>query len=448
MGYKERNRGQVLVFFAIALVVLIGLAALGIDVGYMYSVRHDLQRCADAGALAGASRFINAPGETGTWADAGVQNEARARATDYASRDDVVKAPLLTQPGDSVIVTFDQGVDKIKVQTERTVPLFFSKLFLGATKRITAYAVAEAASISQNTTCLAPFGVPLPWLETTADPTDDDHWKFNADQGDTVYWPENKEDLDNLCNSFSPSDITHWDYQAHDNSSVRSARDSYLCPGTLMNIKIGDPKKAQEPGHFYALDFSGIVTGCPPGVNINSGANFYKFMIKNKDCETGCQVSIDTSQPLPPLDVEPGNMVGPTTQAVAPDYYKEPLKFIGAPPDWDSLMNGRADNFDPSDYDVSNYMDSDADWDYSVNAPKGSVTTRRIIEVPIYDPNNPPPQGSSQIQPVAFAGFWIQDIDEKQGTIVARVISIKGSGMGGPGPGPGGAVTKTIRLVE
>jgi uncharacterized membrane protein len=59
---KQRNRGQILVLFVLALVVLIGMAALGVDVGYMYSVRHDLQRCADAGALAGASRFIPGPG--------------------------------------------------------------------------------------------------------------------------------------------------------------------------------------------------------------------------------------------------------------------------------------------------------------------------------------------------------------------------------------------------
>ena len=65
---RRMKKGQVLVLFVMGLVVLIGMAALGIDVGYMYSVRHDLQRCADAGALAGASRFINGPGETGTWA--------------------------------------------------------------------------------------------------------------------------------------------------------------------------------------------------------------------------------------------------------------------------------------------------------------------------------------------------------------------------------------------
>lgn len=446
---KKRNRGQVLVFFAISLVVLIGLAAFGIDVGYMYSVRHDLQRCADAGALAGASRFINAPGETGQWGDSNVFTEATARAIDYASKDNVVQTKLLTQPGDNVIVTFDQGQDKIMVQTERTVPLFFSKLFLGATKRITAYAVAEAASISRNTTCLAPFGVPLPWREVGGDP-----FKFEPGLGDEVFWPldadgnPDKAALDAKCQESGNAAITRWSYVSHDNSSARSPRDNFMCPGTLLNLKIGDPRKTQEPGHFYGLDYSGIVTGCPPGV-VNSGADFYRYMIRNRNCETGCRVNIDVNAPLPPLDIEPGNMVGPTVKAVAPTYYKDPLGFIsGGWPDLDSLMNGSGPPA-PSDYDqMDNYMDSDADWNFAENRPQDTVTDRRIIEVPIYDPRQPPPPGASQIQPIAFAGFWIQDINDNQGTITARLISIKGAGLGGPGPGPGGAVTKTLRLVE
>ncbi len=67
------NRGQVLMLVALMLVVLVGFAALGIDVAYMYSVRHELQRCADSGALAGASWFVDnsVPGPTDTPGDPG-----------------------------------------------------------------------------------------------------------------------------------------------------------------------------------------------------------------------------------------------------------------------------------------------------------------------------------------------------------------------------------------
>jgi hypothetical protein len=449
---KRRNRGQILVLFTLSLVVLIGMAALGVDVGYMYSVRHDLQRCADAGALAGASRFIPGPGEIGGWSDPGAQAEATARATDYASKDNVIQTRLLSQPGDNVIVTFDQGPDKIKVQTERTVPLFFARLFLGPTKRITAYAVAEAASVSVNTTCLAPFGIPLPWEEHGTDP-----YKFekgvdivtNLADYITVNPDGSTSSRDELTDTSHPCyghpEVTHWSYPTHDNVSAREYRDRHLCRGSLMALKIGEPGKTQEPGHFLALDYSGLVTpgSCPPGVTPNPGADFYKYMIMNRDCSTGCRVSISQGDPLPQIPVKPGDMVGPTIQAVAPTYYKDPLGFIGTWPETNSLMNG---NGATSDYDGGDYNETNADWDFTANTPQEDVTETRHITIPVYDPNVSPAPGKSNIQPVAFIGFWIQDISENQGTIIGRVKSI--SGPGGV-VGPGGAETlKTLRLVE
>jgi hypothetical protein len=469
MMKKLRNRGQVLVLFSLAFVVLVGLAALGIDVGYMYTVRHELQRCADAGALAGASRFIPGPGEIGGWSDLGARTEAETRAIDYATRDDVSKSRLLTQPADNVIVTFDQGPDRIRVQTERTVPLFFSRLFLGPTKRITAFAVAEAASVSANTKCLAPFGIPLPWVENGSDPL---AYEEGADQIIELsnYLDGNGDVLqeDNPAHPcYGMDEVTVWDYHAHDNVSARSDRDSRLCAGSTMVLKIGEPGKTFEPGHFLALDFSSLIVpgSCPEGVNINSGANFYKYMIMNNDCETGCKVDISLSDDVPEIPIEPGNMVGPTIQAVAPTYYKNPLGYIGPDPDEHSLMNG---NGPTSDYDSTNYNDnnftgsypfsgSHADWDFSTNSPVTmaqngrDVTPTRHIQIPVYDPRNPPAPGggpNSNIQPVAFVGFWIQDISENQGTIIGRIKSVVGPGLGGPTPGPGGETLKTIRLVE
>jgi Flp pilus assembly protein TadG len=52
-SYKN-NRGQILVLVAISLVVLLGFAALAIDVGYFYHTKNQLQGAADAAALAGA----------------------------------------------------------------------------------------------------------------------------------------------------------------------------------------------------------------------------------------------------------------------------------------------------------------------------------------------------------------------------------------------------------
>lgn len=445
---KGRNRGQVLVLFALALVVLIGMAALGIDVGYMYTVRHELQRCADAGALAGASRFINAPGETGQWGNANVFAEATTRAVDFASKDNVVKSPLLTVAGDNIVVTFDQGPDRIKVQTERTVPLFFARLFLGATKRISAFAVAEAASVSQNTTCVAPWGIPIPWEERGGDP-------YRYDDGiDVIHWPLSKEELDGTCQGFDDSHTyTEWSYQAHDNASARSLRDAYLCPGSLLRLKIGRPQET-EPGWFRPLDLTSFAVDCPESL-ASSAPQLYVYLIKNNDCSSAnCRVVMNTEDPTEQLiDVLTGDRVGPTVQAVAPQYYKTVLgEAYPNSIDWDSLMDGRVDPTDPADYGEDNYTHSTADWDFTTHSPREGVTSRRIIQLPIYDPRVPVAQGGQgTIQPVAFAGFWIQDvspINNGQATITGRLIEVTGVGQGGPDPGPGGATVKILRLVE
>ena len=53
-GYRAR-RGTAVVFTAVTLAMLTGFAALAIDVGYMYAAQADLQKGADAAALAGAN---------------------------------------------------------------------------------------------------------------------------------------------------------------------------------------------------------------------------------------------------------------------------------------------------------------------------------------------------------------------------------------------------------
>lgn len=53
-GTERRSEGQILVLFALALVALIGFAAVAVDLGSYLKVRRDYQNAADAAALAGA----------------------------------------------------------------------------------------------------------------------------------------------------------------------------------------------------------------------------------------------------------------------------------------------------------------------------------------------------------------------------------------------------------
>lgn len=73
----KSERGVVLIFVAIALLMLVGFMALAIDVGFVFTAKADLQAAVDAAALAGASGLMLGP------------DEARARAIEYATKNPV-----------------------------------------------------------------------------------------------------------------------------------------------------------------------------------------------------------------------------------------------------------------------------------------------------------------------------------------------------------------------
>jgi hypothetical protein len=121
---KTGDRGQVLIVVALAIVALVGFAALAVDVAYLITVRNELQRCADSGALAGASRWIE-PGSL-PWSDSLVRSEAESRAKNFASTDPVVQTHLDRDL--EVFVEFPQD-NQIRVETRRNVDLFFAPIF-------------------------------------------------------------------------------------------------------------------------------------------------------------------------------------------------------------------------------------------------------------------------------------------------------------------------------
>ncbi len=90
-GGGHRRRAVVAVQVGVVLIVLLGFAALTVDVGTLYNTRGDLQRTADAAALAGASAYVTdemMQVRLGT-EDAGLLNHvtglATTRVTNFAS---------------------------------------------------------------------------------------------------------------------------------------------------------------------------------------------------------------------------------------------------------------------------------------------------------------------------------------------------------------------------
>jgi len=261
------NRGQVLVLVALAIFVLLGFAALGIDVGHMYSVRHELQRSADAGALAGASTWTEPGSLWSSNPSDPVMIEARDRARLFASRDTVVTTPLDNTLAETEIIVRFPSQDRIRVTTQRTVSLFFARVFGRDNQAISATAVAEAAVADTGVKCLKPWGIPIPWTDVNGD------GRYDLGDGPA---PDNMD----------------------------------LVPlGTKMIIKIAEPFNQkgqldlpsiqQESGHFFAIDLCDDV-----------GAHDYETRIASK-CKDDCSVNIGDN-----LVLEPGNMVGPTKHGV------------------------------------------------------------------------------------------------------------------------------------
>ena len=184
-----RKRGQVIIMFVLALFVLVGFVALGIDVGYMYSVRNDLQRSVDSGALAGAFAFHD-----GGWVSGSVpallKTKAENRATFFATRDPVGAAPL---PNGAI--TFANpypGVNQIEVTAQTNVNLFFAGIIGTPTVMLSATAIAEAIPVDQNVECLTPLAFPYPYDDANNDNT--------YDPGETVYDSCNPADrINTLC---------------------------------------------------------------------------------------------------------------------------------------------------------------------------------------------------------------------------------------------------------
>jgi Flp pilus assembly protein TadG len=132
MRFRKRSRssrrrlrnesGQTLVIFVLFLPVLIGFAALVLDVGNWYAQKRFVQNAADAAVLAGAQDLPNT-------------SAAQAQAQDYVTRNG----------GGVTNVTFPTST-KIRVTVTRNVPTYFAKIFGLSSVNVAAKAVATRFS--------------------------------------------------------------------------------------------------------------------------------------------------------------------------------------------------------------------------------------------------------------------------------------------------------------
>lgn len=154
---RRGRRGAVAAQVAVCLVVLLGFTALTVDVGYLYNARAELQRTADAAALAAVQEL------GGGKSDVLAMQSARQTAANYAAANTVLGQALVLEESDVVFgraylgeagakYTFEPGgtpANAVRVRARRTadspnggVPLFFARILGISQSDVSAQATA------------------------------------------------------------------------------------------------------------------------------------------------------------------------------------------------------------------------------------------------------------------------------------------------------------------
>jgi Flp pilus assembly protein TadG len=156
--------------------------------------------------------------------------------------------------------------------------------------------------------------------------------------------------------------------------------------GEEVVVKRGSNGASGTPhSFFYCVDFPPVNQGNP-----EQGASNYRDNIRNG---TEYNVSIGDV-----LQVEPGNMQGPTSQGV------------------NDLIDA-----DPGAY-----------WDgHQVSGSNSGTASPRVIKVALYNPDNPPSNGRGEVTCIGLAAFFIDRMDGQD--VVGRFIKTITTGDFGGG---------------
>lgn len=230
---SDSRRGIITVLTAIFAIVLVGMVAFAVDIGYILSSKEEIQRTADAAALSAAWEFADKLSDRYTSADS--QSYARSEANVYSQANAVgTVSPAVDMnaanaaTGDMVfgyINDFDNpnapfdttssdrfNAVRVKVRRDTSLngelPLFFAKIFGYDSQAI--WAEATAALIrdvkgfeipSDGSNCmLLPITLDVEtwrdWLDPVASATWPDRWTYNKSTGTVTAGADGFVELD------------------------------------------------------------------------------------------------------------------------------------------------------------------------------------------------------------------------------------------------------------
>ncbi len=383
----RNERGATMVLMAVLSAMLIAMLALAIDLGMLYDTRGEAQRAADAAALAGVSAFINVLPPSNPFV------AAHDRAMEYAARNTMRGTAI----DSSTEVTVTVWQDTVQVVVNRaSVATWFARIFGIRSVAIGASATAEAGPAGIGT-CLAPLAVPDIWYESSTGPGGQDAnsdrvwdategWAYEPGQGD-VYA------------RYAPGSTTATGY----GSSFRNGTGYSDDVGRPIIMKAQDPSQSLTSGFFY-----------PWRIGTSNGAADYR---NNFGTCNPAQIQLNV-----PYDIENGNMVGPTQQAVR-----------------DLIA-----------------LDPGATWDAStsqvINSAYGSgANSPRVLTIGLFDPSQIAGiqgGGNLQIRFNNFALFFLEGVQPGQGSPVVGRFMYFATGLPGSSGSTSATLAKVPRLIR
>lgn len=382
------EKGSILVWTALILGVLIAFAGLATDIPYLYVARRQAQTAADAGVLAGVYSLLLGAAQ------------AKTDAKAFAGKTPIIGQFLTTSQVDAFACNSNGGTinpctadsanpDQVTCVAYRDVahndpmPLFLLPVLqlFGLGKATATSSGWNAANVSAIATarlsnacsgnCFMPWSIADRWVDTNNDGT------FEA--GIDQYGPT----------------TTGYQYP-QDN-------------GLQVTLKVGNPQKAITPGFYYAVDF-------PPLWDVNkgwetpiTGASQYRTNIET--CSPTSFVAVGDE-----LQVETGNMAGPTVQGVQDLINQDPTAF------WDTSCSFPGG---------------------CVNSPFG-LNSPRLIRIAFSDPTLPVSSGRTYVTVIKVGGFFIAGLDSKNNVIG---YFTQAPAFGGT-PNPSCAGLQTATLVQ
>jgi Flp pilus assembly protein TadG len=216
---KKERRGNILVLSAFLTIMLLAMVAFSLDVGYIANAEGELQRSADAAALAGALQLISysAPGpsfslstniansRTSAVRYAGLNSVCGTGPTIDANGDVVVGAIATpTIPGTPMTYGNPNQFNAVQVAVNRSssengdVPLFFGRIFgnqgTAATAQATAAIVTNFTGFQMpadgSALNILPFALDQQTWNSLMQGSGPDQWTYNASNNSVSAGPD------------------------------------------------------------------------------------------------------------------------------------------------------------------------------------------------------------------------------------------------------------------